>query len=286
MITTDGKLHIQRYLAGYVPAIAQSMVFGTGDRAEALGDIALHLQTTQSTINLVYPDFVSNKLGFKATVPDSYVGKVYEVGLYTLAEPPVSIDYGSRLLTTFDSASEDWLDTTSGLYAAFGSTSTRIGADSLLHTPALSSTTTSSLSGMQIDLYANSSADSFTFAFNVANANTNQIVFKFMTNSSNYYSFTLASGTVGTAGYKVIELTKGSAVVTGAPSWDNITEIQVSTTSKASGASSVEFEAIRIEDKDSQNIDYILVARKVLSTPVTKVTGQPLDIEFTMDITV
>jgi hypothetical protein len=280
MITFEGKNHIKRYLAGFVPAIAQSMTFGIGNRAENASDIALHLETTKSTLNLTSYDFANNKLVYKASIPEEYIGKIYEVGLYSLPSDPAAGDYASRALTTFDSATEEWL--TGGVASTYTTTNTRIGTDSLSQTPAASASATTVLSNIALDLSGYSAADSFTFAFNVGNANTASIQFRFLTDTGNYYTTTLGAQT---AGYKIVEVTKGSFVATGAPNWGNITQIWVVTTSGAGGASAVDFDAIRIEDKDAASLDYILVARKVLATPVTKIAGMSQDVEFSLDVT-
>lgn len=285
MITNEGKLIVKRFLAQYVPAIAQSVAFGVGTAAENAADIALQLQVAQAPINNLSYDFNTNQLVFKATVPDDYIGSIYEVGLYSLPADPNTGNFGSRIIATFDSQTEEWTNAGTGAVSTFDSTNTRVGFDSLTQTPALSATQTDHYTNISIDLSDNSGADSFTFAFNVTNSNTNAVSFRFLTDSSNYYTFAMGSG-VQSLGYKFITATKSSATTTGAPSWDNITEIQVITTSKSSGASLVEFDAIRIEDKDSIDIDYILVARKVLASPVTKVDGQAQDIEFALDVTV
>ncbi len=281
MLTTEGKNQIRRYLAGWVPAIAKSVSFGIGTRAEALTDAALQMETARAAITLTAFDFVNNELVYKASVPDDYVGKIYEVGIYSLEVDPAAGEFSSRTLSTFDSASEDWVNTSTLAAATYGTTSTRVGADSMLMAPSSSTTLTYGLKNIALDLSGYSSADTFNFAFNVGNANTSAIKFRFLTDASNYYDFTLGAQT---AGYKFVEVTKGTATATGTPSWTNITEIQVITTSGAGGASSVEFDSIRIEDKDAANLDYILVARKVLVSPVTKVAGQPQDIEFTLDV--
>lgn len=283
MLTTEGKNHIKRYLAGYVPAIAQSVSFGIGQRAEALTDIALHLETAKSPINLTTYDFVNNDLVYKAPIPDEYVGKIYEVGVYSLASDPAAGDFSSRLLTTFDSGSEDWVHPTTGATATFTSSATRVGNDSLAFAPTASTTMTWALQNIALDLGGYSAADSFSFALNVANTNTSAVRVRFLTDGANYYDFNLGTQT---AGYKIVEVTKSNATVTGTPNWTVITEIQVSVTSNASGASSVEFEAIRIEDKDAASLDYILVARKVLATPVTKIAGQAQDLEFYLDVNI
>lgn len=281
MLTTEGKLHIKRYLAGYVPVIAQSMSFGIGTSAESLSDIALQLESTKASINLTAYDFALNKLVYKAAVPEEYIGKIYEVGIYSLEVDPAAGEFSSRTLTTFDSATEDWKD--SGVDSVFSMTNARIGGDSLSHTPAISGFITSTLSNISIDLSGYSSADTFNFAFNAGNAHTTNIRYRFLTDASNYYDFNTSAQS---SGYKVLEFTKGSAAPNGSPDWSNITEIQVTTTSSGGGSASVEHDAIRIEDKDAASLDYILIARKVLASPVTKVPGMSLDVEFTLDVSI
>jgi hypothetical protein len=270
-------------MAGYVPYIAQSMVMGIGSRAESLSDIALHLQSAQSSINLISYDFINNQLVYKASVPDDYVGTIYEVGLYNIDANPMSAEFSSRILSTFDSATETWTNLATGNPALFANANNRIGSDSMSLAPVTSSTITYTQKNIFIDLSGYSSADSFSFAYNVANANTSALKFRFLNDASNYYEFSLGSQT---AGYKITEVTKGSATVVGTPIWSNITEIQVTATAGSGGGATVDVDAIRIENKDALSLDYILVARKVLASPVTKVAGQAQDIEFTLDVTI
>ncbi len=226
-------------------------------------------------------DFVNNKLVYKASIPEDYLGKIYEVGVYSLETDPASSEFSSRMLSTFDSATENWVNASTLAFATFGTTSTRIGADSLLMAPAVSTSLTYALKEIELDLSGYSAADTFNLAFNVAGATASIIRFRFLTDASNYYDLSIADRTIG---YKIVEMTKGSATVTGTPNWSNITEIQVAVTSPAGTPTSVEFESIRIEDKDAANLDYILIARKVLPTPITSIQGQAQDVEFTLDI--
>lgn len=282
MITTEGKLHIKRYLAGYENAIAQSMVFGIGSTAEAVGDEALELEIESALINLTSYDFVNNQLVYKAEIPEDYEGKIYEVGVYSLARNPSNADSASRLITTFDSATEDWIDANS-VPSSFSSTATRVGADSLSFTPSANTSTTHNLNEIELDLSGYSSADNFVLAYNVGNANTSGMNLRFFTSTGNYYASNFAAQT---AGYKIVNISKGSLAVVGAPDWENITKIQIVVTSGAGGASNVEFDALRINDVDSPTTNHILVSRKVLATPVTKVAGMAQDMEFRINISV
>lgn len=281
MLTTAGKQHIKRRLSD--ASLIQSIAFGIGDKVESVNDTALQLEVVSVPVNLVTLDLVNNKIIYKASIPESYVGKIYEVGGYSLLTNPTIADHTSRLISTFDSATEDWVNPSTLDYAPFTTANTRVGEDSLSFTPGASATTTYALQNIGLNLEGYSAADKFIFAYNVGNANTNQITVRFMTDASHYFEFALGSQT---AGYKFVERTIGSATVTGAPSWSNISQIQVLVTSSSGGASAVNFDALRILDIDSPQTDYVLVARKVLSSPETKIAGRTLDIEFSLDVTV
>lgn len=284
MITTSGRDLIKRYLAGYVPSIAQSIAFGIGGIAENMSQTSLQLEVARNTINLTSYDFANDKLVWKASIPDDYVGQIYEVGIYSLPANTEAGNYGSRIVTTFDSATETWVDPADGVTpAVFDTANMRVGVDALLQTPAAGATATYTLRDLQLDFSGNSASDTFIFAFYCANPNANSVSFKFMTDAANYYTFTITTP-AQSAGYKIVEIQKGAAVTTGVPDWENITELQATTTSKAGAAAAVSFDAIRIEDRDSLSLDYVLVARKVLSPPVAAVDGLAQDIEFSMDV--
>lgn len=281
MITTDGKLHIKRYLAGYVPAIARTIAFGIGGKAEAVGDTTLQFEIARSNIALTSFDFDANKLIFKGTLDETYSGTIYEVAIFS-SEDAGSIPGGSRLVTTFDSDTEEWLQGSSA--ATFNTTGTRIGDDSVSLTPAANGSVTVSQSNMQMDFSENSGADNFVFAFNSGNANLSSVRYRFLTDASNYYDFTVDSGI--STGYNVISRTKASATVTGSPNWGNITQLQVTANAGAGGAVALNLDGIRIEDADTISPDYVMVSRELLSTPFVKEAGRIQEVEFALDVSV
>lgn len=283
-MTTDGKTYIKRYMAGYVPAIAQAIALGVGSASESASDTSLQFEIERVPVDITSYDFVNNKLIFKGSLDDSIGGVVYEVGIFSTVDNLVAGQYGSRLVATFDSASEDWVDNVSGASETnYSSTAFRTGPDGLRHQPSASGTKISALREIELDFSGNSAADIFKFAFNVANANTSTVRFQFLTNTTNYYEFNLGAQT---AGYKIVNRTKSSATVTGTPTWASITEIRVFTTSTSGGASDVTLDGIRVEDVDTINDDYVMVSRKVLASPFTLVESMSQDIEFALDFNV
>lgn len=283
MITLDGKTHIKRYLAGQVPAICQSIAFGAGGKAEVNTDTKLQFEVSRSDVLLVSYDFVNNKLIFKAAVPDDISGKIYEVAIYSLPENVAAGEFQSRMLTTFDSATETWADSTSGTAATFNATNTRLGADSLRHTPALSTTKTDGMTQVNIDLSGYSAADKFVMAANAGNAFTSAAKALFLTDTSNFY--TVNFGALS-SGYNIIEVAKSAATATGTPDWGNITELRIATTSTSGGASQVDYDGLRIEDTDTLNSDYVMVSRELLASPYTKGDGTIQEVEFSLDISI
>jgi hypothetical protein len=277
VITARGKTFIKRYLAGQAGSAVGAISVGIGATAATVNDERLQFEFARVPVNVIDYDFVTNELIFKGTLDEEVEGKIYEVGIWTDESNAAPGSQESNLLTSFDSASEDWSVET------FDSAITRIGTDSLKQTPASSGTSSSVLTGILLDLVDYSSLDTFVLAYNVDNANTANVKVRLRTDASNYYEFTVTSPT---AGYKFASFTKGSATVVGTPSWADINEIEIRTTATGGGSASVEFEGLRIEDVDSVAPEYGLVARFIPAAPETKVEGIVKDIEFALPVTV
>lgn len=265
MITTQGKSVIFRYLAGNLPRIAESIALGIGSTAENVNDTTLVFEADRVPVSLVSADILNDKIIFKGTIPQEYVGTIYEVGLWYGTPPQTS--GGSTIIVSFDSETEDWIP------ATWNTAIARIGTDALQVAGGSSST----LSDIALDLSVYSDADFMSLAYN-ADAAINNIVIRFSTDATNYYEYSFAAAT----GYEVKTMGKTAFTATGAPDWSNITSITVS----ATGTGNVVFDGIRAEDADTISTDYALVARSVLSTPKVKTADTEMDIEYALEITI
>lgn len=279
MLTINGKNHIRRYLAQYVPNIAAAMAFGIGTRTAVGGDFALQFETLRAEINSIVYDFANNKLIYKATIPADFGGTINEVGLYTLFEDPKANGAGTKVLTNINDG-EGWTLSASTTPSTFTTTGALIGTNGLSQAPIASANRLDSLSNISLDLSGYSGADFISVAVNIGNGNTSAAAVRFKTDASNYYSFALPSVT---AGYKIVDFLKSAASVTGSPDWSNITTIEFSTTSGA-GTSAVTWDGIALLDTDTANLDYTLVARKVLVSPIVVPSGQSQEVEFSVDV--
>lgn len=281
MITAEGMNHIKRYLAGWTPSIALSMAFGVGTAAPTSSDKELQFEVGRSDIELVSYDFVQNKLVFKASLDEEFDATIHEVGLYSLESNMISGEYGSRMISSFDSETEEWFQGANP--ATYVTTNTRIGEDSVFLNPAANGSVSVTQEDTVLDLSGYSAADQLSFAFYSDNTHASSIRYRFKTDASNYYDFTITSVP---SGFSIVRRNKGTATVTGTPSWENITSMEVTVSAKATGTASVNLEGIRIEDMDTISPDYVLVARVVLAVPFDKVSGRIQEVEFPLGVTI
>jgi hypothetical protein len=275
IITDAGKTAILRYLAGYSGHFGRSIRLGIGSTAAAAGNTALEFEVLAVPVYLITPDYTNTLLVFKGRLEDATQAVIYEAGLST-SVPDLSNFLGSRQILGFDSSFDNFT------VGTWNTTGPRWGADNLRVTANTSTTATAVQSDVQVDLSGYSDLDVFKVAASANNANAASIFVRFYTDASNYYTATI--NTPG-SGFKVSSVTKGSFVATGVPSWANITQVAVGATANATGQVIVDFEGVRIEDVDTFTESDILVSRTVLGTQITKSAGVPLDIEYTLDLT-
>ncbi len=275
MITSQGKIHIKRYLSQQVSTIGGAIGFGVGTGAESINDTKLSLEITRADVNHITYDFQNDRIIFKASIPETFGGTIYEVGLWSLPTNLLAGAYGSKTLTDFATLTEWSAGTSVATNARAGSATVRLA-------PSASATATM-YKAITLDMGGNSSADTILLAYYVGNAFTSNVKLRFKVDNSNYYEFT--TSTPGT-GYRIDSFSKGSATVVGAPNWATINQIEVATTATAGGAAAVDFDAVRIEDVDTPNPNYNLVSREVLTTPITKTVGKVMEIEYSLAVTI
>lgn len=276
MITNRGKVFVKRFLAGQAGDAVGAISVGLGAAPEAGSDERLQFEWARTPVDLSAYDFTNDRLVFKGSLPEELEGSIYEIGLWTSEASNLAGSQESQIITSFDSDTEEWINATF-------STQTRLGGDSLHHTPDASTSEESTMGGLTLDFIDYSAQDQFVLAYDVTGANVDSIKLQFRLDTSNYYEYTIAAPA---AGYQFSELPKGDAVVVGAPDWDEINEIAIITTATAGGIADVRFDALRIDDMDTQDPEYGLIARFVPTTPSTKVDGATQDIEYSLGVSI
>ena len=273
LLTTRGKRAILAYLAQRGVSIGRAMSFGTGSTAPTVDDVSLEFEFARSLITSISPDYINNRIIFKTALIPSISGKIYEVGLFSQMDSGTL--YGSRLLISFDQASEPWSD------ATWNVTNQRIGDDGLRVLAPNGDSASSKLSNIFLDLGGYSLADSLLIAGYANDANTDNVKIQFMNTDSDYYEWTL---TGWDAGYNVKSFSKSGATVVGSPDWTTITAINIIVASDGGGDAAIDFDGIRVEDRDYINPDYYLISRSVLDSPIEKKSDSPLEVEYTVEV--
>lgn len=274
LLTTAGKTVILNYLSKYATSFADYIAVGNGAVAANVADTALGFEWDREPINLVSADYVTSGVILKAILPVNQVGTIYEAGLWTA--PSLGAQYGPRLINSFD-ASDGWT------VGTINADATKIGGSSLRVSATASTTTTTVLNGAILDLSGYTSADKILFAYNINDAFNSSIKLRFRVDASNYFETTLSGANV-TSGYHIVTLTKSSFTATGAPSWANIQILEIASAAGAGGTSVVDLDAIRI-DTVTNAPDTILVSRSVLSSPITKTSIRPMELEYRLRVT-
>ena len=236
----------------------------------------------------VYSYFVT----YKSTIPQDVSGVVSEVGLYPGDRQSFN-NFDSKFITSFTNefnwfngsdnpTSQGNTQDASGNYTFLSKVS-----DSMIKVDVSSGQTKEYINSLiSDDISGYSINDTISIAYKKADNNLSKIRVKFYSSDLAYYyvDFTPLSGT----GDRIQTLTLNNLFsnYTSAPNLpdpSSIIKIGVATTASG-GNTTVYFDAIRINDEDTFDPGYGLISRSVLSTPLIKKAGRPVDIEYKLQL--
>jgi hypothetical protein len=86
---------------------------------------------------------------------------------------------------------------------------------------------------------------------------------------------TFTSGLATVTGYQILSCAKDEILATGTPSWENINKVSITMTSTG-----LVLDGIKFDDTDNVDVNYGLVSRTALATPIQKSAGEPITIEY------
>ena len=306
MITKFGKRFLTSYLSGNSPLASRELALGIGSTTPNIkgNDTRLdfefyRLPVELSSFNILQTgvdidgDPVFNYfVTYKSTIPQDVSGVVSEVGLYPGDRLSFN-NFDSKFITSFTNEF-NWFDgssnptsqgnviDSSGNYTFLSKVS-----DSMIEVNVTSGQTKEYINSLiSDDISGYSIADTISIAYKKVDNNVSKIRVKFYSSDLAYYyvDFTPESG-IGDK-IQTLSLSNLFSNYTASPNLpdpSSIIKIGVATTATG-GNTKVYFDAIRINDEDTFDPGYGLISRSVLSTPLIKKPGRPVDIEYKLQL--
>lgn len=288
MITKFGKRFITSYLANQVSFSKQDIAIGIDSTTPnvsgndtKLGFEFYRLPVSFGGIDIQTTGGVSTySVLYKTTIPQDVAGVIKEVGLYPATRTSVN-NFDSKFLADFEDNTK-WTRVVSGVtyYPDLVTTPTpRIGASmSLVNCPA-SSTREYFNTIVPLDISGYSGNDSLSLAINQGDLNLDYINIRFYSSDTDYHQISFDGADIDTGtGEKILSRSWSTLQAVNSPS-NIILKISILVAAKAGGTTNVYFDGIRMNDEDTFDPTFGLIARSTI-TPITKVAGKPLDLEY------
>lgn len=285
VITKFGKRFLTNFIAGNVDFNNKDLAIGIDSTAATVNDTRLGFEFYRLPVEFGSTDIqtiggtTTYSVVYKTTIPVDVSGTISEIGLYPSTRLSTN-NYDSKFLADFNSYL-DWYDP-SGNHPDVSPTGPKIGDNVITMTSNGTSAReyTLPLSGLDISGY--SVNDSIRLAYYKEDANLEKITIKFYSSNTDYYYYDLtpASGT----GYKISsDISISSLVASGSPDKSAINKIGI-VIDPLSSATSVGLDGLRINDEDTFDPIFGIISRSILTSPLTKLAGRQVDVEYRLDL--
>ena len=219
---------------------------------------------------------------YKTTIPQDVVAEISEIGIYPSTRSSVN-NFDSKYLSDFSDILS-WADVSLN-NPTLSYSNYKIGGNVLT----MSSNGTSAreyISNINpLDLSGYSVNDSLSFTYYKNDNTLNKITLKFYNTPTKYYQVEITPQ--AGIGYKVnpdilLSLLFSGAV--NAPDKSNINQIGILITPTSSNSSSIGADGLRINDEDTFDPEFGMISRATLATPLSKLAGRQVDVEYRLDL--
>lgn len=285
VITKYGKRFLTNFIAGTDSFSSKSMAFGVDSTAATENDTRLGFEFYRTPILFgstdiqTSNDITNYSVVYKATIPQDVAGYITEVGLYPEFKESLS-SFDSKFILDFESQLE-WTNT-----PLITLDEARIGQYLLKMSSNGTSAKEYKTNIQTLDLSGYSVNDTLRLAFIKYDANLQNIIIKFYSSDLDFYSVTVtpASGT----GYKLSSEITLNNLFSNASTTNvdptNINKIGITITPTSGQSTSVGLDGLRINDEDTFSPNFGLISRSILTTPLVKLAGRQVDVEYRLDL--
>ena len=282
MITKFCKRFLTNFIAGNSSFASKEMAIGiaTGseyalsDTNSRLGFEFYRIPIRQGGIDIdstVSP--TKYTVIYSATIPTNIAGKINEIGIYS-GESYTRNLYTSKFISDFELpykwSPEPDLDQINN----------RISDSSLTFTSDTTNPKEYSYLLEDLDISGYNPLDTLCLAYKANDANLSSLKVRLYSSDSDYIQFTFTGHVVGN---NIKSLPMSSGVSVGTFNSQSVTKLGVVVTPTTS-ATSVSMDGLRINDEDTIDPEYGLIARSTIDPTMIKVIGREAAIEFKLDL--
>lgn len=282
MITKFGKRFLSNFIAGNSSFSSKEMALGIATENEyALSDTNSRLgfefyrvPIRVGGINIDSSESpVKYTVIYSATLPTNIAGKINEIGIYSGQSYSRNL-YDSKFISNFELPYQ-W-----NPEPELDQTNYRVGDSSLIFTSDSTSPReyTYDLNGMDISGY--NPSDSICFSYKANDNNLLSMKVRLYSSDQDYIEFTFIGHDVGN---NIMTLNMSDAVSTGTFNSQSVSKLGIIVTPEDAQAS-VSVDGLRINDEDTFDPEYGLIARSILDSTMIKVIGRESAIEFKLDL--
>lgn len=302
LLTKFGKRFLTNYLAGVTSFNSKNIVIGLGDTAPTVNDNRLDFEFYASPVDISSPNIDTDPITgittysviYKTSLPNDVAGIINEIGLFP-SQSTTKTDYSDRYISSFEN-SLSWVDSNGDNPILVTSPTPRLGSYLFeITAPTVSSPKTFSTKeywfSTDFDLSGYSVYDSLTLAFRQADTNLDYVYIRFYSGDTDYYETRISGDASITSPNKPDKIKSvtlaelfGSTTKSGSPDSKSINKILVGIKSKSLSATTVYLDGLKINDEDSFDPTYGLISRAVLATPISKISGKQMDIEYRLGL--
>lgn len=285
LITTNGRKVLLQYLSGIRNNWAADMCIGAISSNPLASDIELNFETARVPVTLktyksatsVDPDFII----VRATLPESLYANIYEIGLYPESKETDVSNRNNKILTDFSDLS-NWTASISDIgqnilnqgtvyivdYSPQGSASPRIG-------------------GFSVDIAQNTKYQNNNFGFNLLGySDLDSLKLLVDNTAAGILTVTLGdtAGNSYTLSYTLQDNTDYQVLSCPFPAGQIFSNTINSITITTDNTASATIDAIKVSTTAELTDKDFLISKSSLSTPIAKIYGVPLDIEYYVQI--
>jgi hypothetical protein len=282
LITKFGKRFLSNFVAGNSSFSSKEMALGIATETEypvldtnsRLGFEFYRVPIRQGGIDIdssVSP--VKYTIIYSATIPTNIAGKINEIGIYSGQSYSRNL-YESKFISNFELPYEWSPEPT------LDQSDYRVGDSSLIFTSNGTAAREYTYSLNSIDISGYNPSDTLSFSYKANDANLSSLKVRMYSSNTDYIEFTFTGHSVGN---NIRSVNMSTGVSSGTFNPQSVVKLGILVT-PTSAQTSVSMDGLRINDEDTFDPEYGLIARSVLDSTMIKVIGREAAIEFKLDL--